>query len=209
MKEKRKCHVNGCDNEAKQMFGGDGNYYCGKHLHHMYRHGKILEHHRRSDLEYYIENDIIHIKLFDNYGVLVGEGLIDSEDLEVVKHYKCTLSREGYVRISNRKYKTLHHFLFKPPKGYFVDHINGIRTDNRRNNLRMVTPLQNSHNTTNKGRGVNKRKGVSYKKDRDKWRAYITVEGKQVNLGSYTTEDEAIKARERAEIEYFGDYRRE
>ncbi len=40
----------------------------------------------------------------------------------------------------------LHRFILDAPDGVVVDHVNGDRLDNRRSNLRMVTPSQNSHN---------------------------------------------------------------
>ena len=47
----------------------------------------------------------------------------------------------------------------------------------------------------------------SYKKDRDKWRAYITDNNsKQKSLGSYNNIEDAIKARLKAESEIYGEY---
>ena len=204
-----KCSVDGCDNEAKQRFGGDNKFYCGKHLHHMYRHGRILEHHRRSELDFVIEDDIVYISLYDNKGNYINTTIIDVQDIDEVKKYRCSFNNSnGYVLINN-EYETLHRFLMKPKCfDLKVDHINGNKLDNRRCNLRIVTNQQNQFNQKNDGRGSNNRKGVSYRKDRNKWRAYITVDNKQINLGYFNTEEEAIKAREEAEVKYFGDYRR-
>lgn len=46
-------------------------------------------------------------------------------------------------------------------------------------------------------------KGVWYDTGRELWEAYINVHGKRIHLGRYKTKEEAIKARERAEEEYF------
>ena len=102
----------------------------------------------------------------------------------------------------------LHRLVINASDDKYVDHIDGNTMNNRKHNLREVTHQQNNMNKTNKGQGNNKRKGVSYRKDRGKWRAYITVDNKQINLGMYDTEEEAIKVREEAEIKYFGEYRR-
>lgn len=54
----------------------------------------------------------------------------------------------------------------------------------------------NKNNTT----GV---RGVSYRKDRNKYRAYIKFQKKNISLGNYDTLEEAAKARRKAEEEYF------
>lgn len=49
-------------------------------------------------------------------------------------------------------------------------------------------------------------KGVSYAKDRNKYRAYITIKRKQIKLGDYNTLEEAKEAREKAEEKYHKPY---
>jgi hypothetical protein len=68
-----------------------------------------------------------------------------------------------------------------------VDHINGIRHDNRLENLRLVTNQQNSFNQT-------KAKGYGWNKQLRKWRAGIGVDGKSQHLGYFDTEEEARDA---------------
>ena len=48
---------------------------------------------------------------------------------------------------------------------------------------------------------------MSYSKKKGKWRAYITVDQKQISLGYFLDKNMAIKARKDAEILYFGEYR--
>lgn len=84
------------------------------------------------------------------------------------------------------------------PVGY-IDHANGVRTDNRISNLRDVTKEGNARNqklhTTNSS-GV---AGVSFCRDSDKWRARIPREGKMVYLGRFSTLEAAARARKLAE----------
>lgn len=47
--------------------------------------------------------------------------------------------------------------------------------------------------------------GVNWDKNRNKWRAKIKVNGKNISLGSYQTIEEATEARQQGEIKYFGD----
>ena len=44
--------------------------------------------------------------------------------------------------------------------------------------------------------------GVNWLKKNQKWRAYINVGDKQINLGSFVDKEDAIKARKEAEIKY-------
>ena len=46
-------------------------------------------------------------------------------------------------------------------------------------------------------------KGVWHDKERDLWEAYINVHGRRIHLGRFKSRDDAIKARARAEEEYF------
>ena len=65
-----------------------------------------------------------------------------------------------------------------------IDHINRIRTDNRVENLRIVTQQQNAFNCSNT-------KGYYFRKDRNKYRAYIRVNGILKHLGYFDTKEEA------------------
>jgi hypothetical protein len=80
-----------------------------------------------------------------------------------------------------------------------VDHINGIRDDNRIANLRQVPNRINAKNqrlnTVNKTGII----GVSWSKSRSRWFAQITVDGKNHNLGHYHDISDAAFARKEAE----------
>lgn len=57
-----------------------------------------------------------------------------------------------------------------------------------------------------KKRSTNKsgKTGVAWNKNSGKWEAYISVDKKKVYLGSHTDFDDAVKAREEAELKYYG-----
>ncbi len=79
------------------------------------------------------------------------------------------------------------------PKGMQIDHINRIKTDNRIENLRLVTVQENAFNREGFKNASSIYKGVTFK-PRGKWEAASEIGGKYKYLGSYDTEIEAAKA---------------
>jgi len=83
-------------------------------------------------------------------------------------------------------------FLYHIPNGHTteLDHINGIKTDNRAENLQLLTNRE--HRTkTFKNKGTSEYTGVNWLKRDSKWRAQIVIEGKQHYLGVFTDELQA------------------
>ena len=89
------------------------------------------------------------------------------------------------------------------PKGE-IDHINHNPSDNRIFNLRVVTRSGNMRNHSLRCDSTSGVNGVSWRKNRNKWRAYIRVEKgqRQKSLGYYTDKFEAICARMSANNKY-------
>lgn len=71
-------------------------------------------------------------------------------------------------------------------------------------NCRWVTHNENNYNKTKQSNNSSGKTGVSFKKNVNKWFAYITVNGKQINLGLYQLFEDAVAARKTAELEYYG-----
>jgi hypothetical protein len=69
-----------------------------------------------------------------------------------------------------------------------VDHINNIKTDNRLENLQIVSQR---HNTSKDKKGTSKYTGVSRCNRGKKWMACIRINGNKILLGYYADEDEA------------------
>ena len=101
----------------------------------------------------------------------------------------------------------LHRIITNAPKGYEVDHIDRNTLNNRRENLRICTRQENSRNKTKQRNNTSGYKGVSWDKAKKKWRAFISVDKKQIFLGRYDNIEEAIKARQQADIKYFKEFR--
>lgn len=79
-----------------------------------------------------------------------------------------------------------------------IDHINGIRTDNRIVNLRVVTSQENQHNMTMRSDNTSGITGVTWHKRDRKWAAHIRLSGKKKHLGFFKTIEEAAIARAEA-----------
>lgn len=82
-------------------------------------------------------------------------------------------------------------FLNHIPNKYdlVIDHINNNKLDNRVENLQIITHRENCHKRPTKS--TSKYIGVHYAKNRNKWRACITIDGKKISLGSFINEEDA------------------
>ena len=80
-----------------------------------------------------------------------------------------------------------------------IDHINGVRTDNRITNLRDVNATGNARNNCLPSHNTSGSMGISRDKARGKWAAYITLADKKVSLGRFDCISQAVEARKEAE----------
>ena len=87
--------------------------------------------------------------------------------------------------------------------GKITDHKNRNGLDNRRENLRVVSNMENMHNHGGHTRNMSGYNGVFWDKRRNKWRAQIGVNGKPVYLGIYNNIKDAIEARRQGELAYW------
>lgn len=81
----------------------------------------------------------------------------------------------------------MHHGRFPQAE---LDHINGVKTDNRATNLREAVRLQNAANTIF---NVQNQRGAKRHKD-GRWSAQISYRNQNIYLGLYSTEAEAHAA---------------
>ena len=102
------------------------------------------------------------------------------------------LHKTGYrqIKVNNVIYPA-HRLVWVYHNGFIdenmqIDHINGIKNDNRIENLRLVTAQQNCFN-----RSRLNAKGYTWNKDVKKWQSSIFVDGKMKYLGLYANEQDA------------------
>lgn len=89
-----------------------------------------------------------------------------------------------------------------------IDHINGVRDDNRWANLREATNQQNQYNASSAKGSFSRFVGVSLCKRSLRWTAYICPDGTKIHLGNFRTEEDAARARDAAARAVFGSYAR-
>ena len=87
----------------------------------------------------------------------------------------------------------------------YVDHKNGITTDNRRGNLRLATPMQNCQNRR-KNRNNQGFKGVRFHKIIQKWESMINSPNRRISIGYFLTSVAAAYAYDRAALFIHGDF---
>lgn len=113
----------------------------------------------------------------------------------------------GYLEmiVGGKKYQAhrvawlLHYG--KWPDG-FIDHANGIRTDNRIVNISDVSRRQNQMNTKMNSKNTSGVVGVVWRGKPQRWEASITVKGKKIHIGNFADIADASAARKAAEREH-------
>jgi hypothetical protein len=146
--------------------------------------------------------------------------LVDDEDFDYLNQWKWQFNsgyanRVQYERIDRGIYRNksirMHRDLMSAPNNMQVDHIDGDKLNNQKANLRICTAAQNSRNRRPHVDGTSEFKGVYYdKKTRStrKWKAQITLDYKNYNIGRFSTQEEAAAAYDRKSIELHGEYGR-
>ena len=170
--EPKKCSVQDCENFVT-CHG-----FCGKHLHQFYRHGKTISRWElvQNKIEQYQGIARIYFNNSSKF-TLIDADLIPKTSQQI--WYLDKKTGTGYAS-SNGKIRRLHHLVLPPKNRLFVDHINHNTLDNRRMNLRYVTPSQsqmNSRKPNNNSSGV---KGLSYLSAQHTWQARIGLNKKRL-----------------------------
>lgn len=136
------------------------------------------------------------ISLLDPVVLTTGDGRLDvqldPDDAARLAGRTLTRHSAGYVQIwENGRSVYLHRWLMGLKSGdpRQVDHLDGNPLNNRKSNLRVVTPAENAANR--RPTGVSGALGVYPAGSR--WRVRLFTGGRHLSLGTYSSREDAIQ----------------
>lgn len=121
--------------------------------------------------------------------------------------------QKGYIRIKllERQYLA-HRIAWAMTHGNFpkdhIDHKNGNRKDNRIENLRLATEVQNGANRKVSRNNTTGFKGVSFHKKKGIWKCGIRCNNVEIHIGWFSSPQEAARAYDEKAIELHGEFAR-
>jgi hypothetical protein len=128
-------------------------------------------------------------------GLIVAHALVSSADYERLARFSWLFSDKGYAyrgwwRGGKKHRQPMHRDVLGllPGDPRQADHINRDRLDNRRGNLRIVTRAEQAQNLTSYRGSSSRFRGVSWNRERRKWRATARLSGKIHFLGDFDDE---------------------
>jgi hypothetical protein len=137
--------------------------------------------------------DTLSIPLRSRTGEVLARAVVDAEDAHLADTRWAYCRQRGYAFHlgPGRKPEMLHRKVMGCVKGdgMQVDHINGDRLDNRRENLRLVTQEQGGQNIVRRP-GL---RGVTWDKAKRRWVAQAKLRGRNKFLGYFSTAEEAAQ----------------
>jgi len=145
--------------------------------------------------------------------------IVDAEDYEQLRQYKW-YAKKGYStyyagrgvrvyedgRYEGVKQKLMHRLITNAPAGMLVDHRNHNGLDNRRENMRVCTREQNSHNQRPYRGSSCGYKGVTLHKRDGVFEVNIRYKGNLNYIGRFKDADDAARAYDKKAKELFGEF---
>lgn len=121
--------------------------------------------------------------------------LVDDEDYERLNRFKWYAQKArntfyAFRMLGRGKMVLMHRDILNTPEGMVPDHIDGNGLNNQKSNIRIVTVRQNAQNLHIKK--SSRYPGVS--PQNKAWRARIKINGLNIELGMFPTEEEAHEA---------------
>lgn len=117
---------------------------------------------------------------------------------------------KGHINLQiDKKMYAAHQIVFMLHHGMIpneIDHINGIKADNRIENLRPCTSSQNKGNIQLLSSNQSGYRGVSLNRQSGFYHAQIKIHGKQTYLGRFTDPHDAALAYNKAALSHFGEF---
>lgn len=140
-----------------------------------------------------------------------GISTVDDSDYSIVSKYNWHLLKVGRKEYAamwvGTKIILMHRFILGVEDNKtLVDHKDHNGLNNQQYNIRSCNRSQNGANRRSSINSTSKYLGVSWSKNKNKWQAQITINGKCKNLGRSHNEVEAAKRYDEAAIKYHGEF---
>src|ERR671923_1500933 len=134
--------------------------------------------------------------------------LVDDADYEWLNQWKWSIGSNRYAYRINEQNRGIymHRLITNAPNGMQVDHINGNKLDNRRENLRVCTKHENMRNRGKQKNNTSGYKGVSWREKSKRYGAFIKIDGKYKMIGEYKTAEDAARAYNEFAKKYHGKF---
>lgn len=142
------------------------------------------------------------------------EALVDDSDYKYLSQWKWCVDSKGYAVRSERRSETgrksrrmimMHREILNTPD--YVDHINGLKHDNRRANLRVATSSENMRNRKVAYNNKCGFKGVWFNSKKNRWVSYLKLQQTRV-IAHTKTAEEAAYIYDQVALQVFGEYAR-
>lgn len=149
---------------------------------------------RRSTVAQVRSDGSAEMPLYGRDGQIRAVTVVDAADAPTTSQWRWYLNNRGYaVRSEGTRLVLLHRAILGLTRGDGLegDHINRDRLDNRRSNLRILTKQTNPQNQSSYRGSSSAFRGVSWDKSKQRWVAYIYMNGKRTTLGRFREETEA------------------
>lgn len=145
----------------------------------------------------------VYFEEYPNHKILFDTIHLDLFNKNVWKFHKIS---ENYFYLCLSAYSSFHRLILPKKEGFIIDHINKDPLDNRLCNLRYCLMKENTRNQRKHKNNTSGFPGVSWKKDKNKWKAFLMLDRKQIHLGYFEDKNKAIQARKDGELKYFKEF---
>ncbi|MBW4457406.1 MAG: HNH endonuclease [Nostoc indistinguendum CM1-VF10] len=141
--------------------------------------------------------------VYRNKKGIIRVAFYSEEDQDLIEHLRWRIDADGFMRRNSTrdmfgKQQTIffHHVVAQRmglDTKLIIIHINGIKGDNRRSNLRSATKQQVQ---MSRGKHYNNKSGFKgvVKKSSKKFRAQTTINKKTITIGDFDSPEEAYRA---------------
>ncbi len=140
-----------------------------------------------------------------------ARAVVDDKDYDALSKFTWFLSDTGYAVSTrwkdNKAHRVrMHREVYGKTKAKYMDHINGNKLDNRRENLRECSNSENMRNRPAPSNNTSGYKGVFFCKQKGKYVAKIKLNYKENHLGTFSSKEEAAVAYNEGAKRLFGPF---